>query len=276
MTSAFTPASRLPLQDLGGQAAEGAGGRGEEARTAALTVVVPAYQEERVIESALRRLHFVLSELGVLFEVIVVCDGCTDATADVARSCSLADVTVVAYPDNRGKGHALITGARAAAGDVIAFFDGDLDLHPSTLAALLNQLRDGHADVVVGSKVHPKSLVDYPTARRLQSRAYRRLIRLLFQLDVGDTQTGAKIFRREVLDAALPGIATNGFAFDLELLVRAHDLGFVVQEAPVVLEYQFDSRVPLLAALDVLRDTVRIAWRRRASRGSSYLPGSSV
>jgi glycosyltransferase involved in cell wall biosynthesis len=227
-----------------------------------LSVILPAYQEAQVIAAALTRLHEHLSEVVDSFEFIVVCDGCTDGTPEAARTTGLAGVRVAEYPVNRGKGHALVTGVALARGRDIAFFDADLDLHPRALLAMLERRRRG-AQVVVGSKIHPSSTVRYPAARRVQSRVYRRLIQWWFDLDVSDTQTGAKLFDRIVLEACLPGLTSSGFAFDLELLVRAHDLGFSIEESPVELDYQFDSRVPLHAAVQVLRDTRMIARRRR-------------
>jgi glycosyltransferase involved in cell wall biosynthesis len=227
-----------------------------------LSVVLPAYQEAQVIGAALARLHEHLSAVVDSFELVVVCDGCTDGTPEAARSTGLTGVRVAEYRVNRGKGHALVTGVALARGRDIAFFDADLDLHPRALLAMLERRRGG-AQVVVGSKIHPSSTVRYPAARRVQSRVYRRLIRWWFDLDVSDTQTGAKLFDRIVLEACLPGLTSTGFAFDLELLVRAHDLGFSIEESPVDLDYQFDSRVPLHAAVQVLRDTRMIARRRR-------------
>ncbi len=228
-----------------------------------LSVVVPAYQEAGCIDAALRRLHEAVTGRVDSYEIIVVCDGCTDGTSTVARAVGLPGIRVIDYPVNRGKGHALVTGARAARGQLVAFFDGDLDLHPRSLVAMLDILVQTGVDIVVGSKVHADSVVTYPLARRVQSAGYRRLLRTCFSLDVGDTQTGAKLFERNVLDACLPGILTEGFAFDLEVLVRAHDLGFRIAEGPVDLDYQFDTSLPLYAALAVLRDTLQIARRRR-------------
>jgi hypothetical protein len=92
---------------------------------------------------------------------------------------------------------------------------------------------------------------------------YQRLVRLLFGLDVTDTQTGMKLVRRDVLDAVLPRMVEKRFAFDLEFLVVARRLGYVrVLEAPVHLDYQFRSSVDVRAVLNILLDTAAIFYRK--------------
>jgi hypothetical protein len=107
----------------------------------------------------------------------------------------------------------------------------------------------------------------YPAFRRLQSALYQTLVRLLFSLNVRDTQTGLKLFRRQVLQEALPLLAIKRFAFDLELLVVARQLGYKkVCEAPIKLDYQFESTVNLGSAFFVLWDTAAIFYRLRILR----------
>jgi hypothetical protein len=120
---------------------------------------------------------------------------------------------------------------------------------------------------VIGSKVHPDSQVSYPAFRRFQSGMYQLLVRSLFNLRVRDTQTGLKLFRRQVLLDTVPLLAIKRFAFDLELLVVARYLGYrSVVEAPIKLDYQFESSVNIQAAFDVLWDTAAIFYRLRILR----------
>jgi glycosyltransferase involved in cell wall biosynthesis len=174
---------------------------------------------------------------------------------------------VLEYPDHRGKGYAVRYGARQTVGDVVVFIDADMELHPDGIGQLVAMVQEG-ADVAVGSKFHPESRVNYPVFRRAQSRAYQLLVRALFDLDVTDTQTGLKAFRGELLRRVLPSVVSDGFGYDLELLVALHDEGARIVEGPVQLDYAFSTTTSARAAADVLRDTVRLyARRRREKRG---------
>jgi glycosyltransferase involved in cell wall biosynthesis len=231
-----------------------------------LSVVMPAYQEARTIGAALERVRDVLDASGEDYEVVLVSDGCTDGTADKASEVDFPQLRVVHYDVNQGKGHALRTGFEKTSGETVVFIDSDLDIHASGIVTLLDQLRRDQADAVVASKVHPQSQVSYPRFRRLQSRVFREMSRVLFRLDVTDSQTGLKVFERSVLECCLPLVRSTGFAFDLELLVLANDAGFVVEEGPVELDYQVETTTGVRAVRDVIRDVLAIAQRRRLAR----------
>ncbi len=238
-----------------------------------MSVIIPAYQEESGIADALRRLLDVLDGTGREYEILVVSDGSTDDTADMARSVRRSAVTVFDYSPNRGKGYALALGVRLTQHPLVLFMDGDLDLDPAVVPSYLALIESGAADGVVGSKVHPDSIVDYPWSRRLLSRVFRILTRLLVGLDLGDTQTGLKAFRRDVLADVASQCDSEGFAFDLELLCRLNDRGAKIMEAPVILDYDFTSTVRFSAGIAALRDLYLVSrWRRRQSRMDRF-PG---
>lgn len=228
-----------------------------------LSVVVPAYQEGPRIYESLRTLLDSLELLRRDYEVIVVSDGNTDATVEEAGRHASHLVKILHYDENRGKGFALRHGVEHASGSVIAFIDADMELHPVGIGRLLRDLEEGGLDAVVGSKVHPESKVHYPAFRRFQSRVFRTLARLLFRLDIADTQTGLKVFRREPLEDVIRYAQSDGFAFDLELLVLVNDAGYRIAEGPIELAYQFSTTTGVTAVIDVLRDMARIAIRRR-------------
>lgn len=249
-------------------------------RRVELSVVVPAYQEGARIRENIQRLLAELDQLGMVYEVLVVADGCTDDTEAEARAVGAPHVQVLSYQPNMGKGHALGVGVRQARGELVTFIDADMELNPREISSFVRRLCDGGYDVVVGSKRHPESRVRYPAFRRLQSAAYQLLIRLLFDLQVRDTQTGLKVLRREVLSRAVPRLAVKRFAFDLELLVVAQHLGYRrIAEAPIELEYRFESSVRLTSAFHVLWDTAAIFYRlhvlRYYDRELSLAPGDA-
>ena len=232
-----------------------------------LSVVVPAYREGRRIFGNLNRLVRELDKLGVLYEVVVVSDGNTDATVTEARRVESPAVRVFHYPMNIGKGFALSCGVDQSVGDLVTFIDADMELDPANIGGFIGIMRSSGCDAVIGSKRHPESKVAYPKFRRLQSAVYQLIVRLLFNLNVRDTQTGLKLFRRQVLEESVPLLAIKRFAFDLELLVVARQLGYrKVCEAPVTLEYQFESTVNLGSAWWVLWDTAAIFYRLRILR----------
>ncbi|MBR1920648.1 MAG: glycosyltransferase, partial [Kiritimatiellae bacterium] len=138
---------------------------------------------------------------------------------------------------NGGKGAALRAGFDASRGEYVMLLDGDLDIHPKQTPWFFDALVRGQADVVIGSKRHPRSVVQYPWHRRFVSWCYFTLVRLFIGLPITDTQTGMKLFRREVLGEALGRMLVKTYAFDLELLSIAHQRGARIVEAPVVIRF---------------------------------------
>ncbi len=239
----------------------------ETARGVELSVIVPAYREGRRIHDNLRRLVGELDQLNVTYEVVVVSDGNTDATVSEAERLGSPGVRVFHYPMNIGKGFALSFGVDQSLGDLVTFIDADMELDPANIRGFIELMQTSACDAVIGSKRHPMSKVNYPKLRRLQSAAYQLFVRLLFNLNARDTQTGLKLFRRKVLAEAMPLLAIKRFAFDLELLVVAHHLGYRnICEAPINLDYQFESTVNLGSAWRVLWDTAAIFYRLRILR----------
>src|SRR5437870_7731875 len=229
---------------------------------AQLSVVVPAYREGRRIFDSIKSLLGELDKLSVPYEVIIVSDGNTDSTVSEARRIESPVVPVFQYPMNVGKGFALSCGVDQSVGELVTFIDADMELDPANIGGFIEIMHATGCDGVIGSKRHPDSQVSYPRLRRIQSALYQLLIRVLFSLNIRDSQTGLKIFRRQVLREALPLLAVKRFAFDLELLVVAHQLGYRdVREASIRLDYQFETTVNLRSAWNVLWDTAAIFYR---------------
>lgn len=227
-----------------------------------LSVIVPAYREGPRIHDNLAHLLDELKPIGLDYEVIVVSDGNSDDTVAEAERVGSDRIKVLAYPVNSGKGFALMHGVSHSRGDLIAFIDADMELHPSGIGHFVKMQQEGDWDIVVGSKRHPESQVSYPRVRRMQSWIYQQLIRVLFNLDVRDTQTGLKLFKGDLLRAVVPLLAVKRFAFDLELLVVARRLGHKkITEAPIRLDYRFETTTNPAAAYHALWDTAAIFYR---------------
>lgn len=229
-----------------------------------LSVIVPAYREGPRIYNNLRRLLAELDQMAIDYEVIVVSDGNTDETVREAERVASPRVKVLSYALNMGKGYALGHGVSHATGRLVTFIDADMELDPRDISPFVELMERNRADIVIGSKRHPESKVVYPPFRRFESFVYQVLIRVLFNLKIRDTQTGHKLFRRQVLAEVLPLLAVKRFAFDLELMVVAHHIGYRrVIEAPIRLDYQFNSTVRPAAVFNILWDTAAIFYRLR-------------
>jgi len=201
-----------------------------------LSVIIPAYRSERFIRQSLIRVKKTLDQLDYDYEIICVVDGKVDRTFSVAKDVArkYGKIRTIGYLTNLGKGHAVRYGMAKAKGNIIAFIDSDLDINPKGLSILLEHFKWYDADIIVGSKRHSASIVDYPWQRRVLSFCYQVLVRGLFGLKVRDTQFGMKLFKREVLEKTLPRLLVKAYAFDIEILAVAHHLGFKkIHEAPI-------------------------------------------
>jgi glycosyltransferase involved in cell wall biosynthesis len=226
-----------------------------------LSIVLPCHNAAGGLR---RTLEDLTQELELLdsYEFIVVSDGSTDETVAIAEELASDDIRVLHYPERAGKGHALQVGLTEARGRYVAFVDADGDIGSEAIGPFLTIMKLYEPDVVLGSKRHPLSEVSYPPLRRLMSWTYHKLTRLLFRVNVRDTQTGLKLVRRDVLAAVLPRLYEKRYAFDLELLVVARSLGYSrVFEAPVRIDYKFSSQVRPGSVFRVALDTAAIFYR---------------
>lgn len=240
-----------------------------------ISVIVPAFNQEKTIVYDLRRIKEVLDRLRYPTELICVIDGKVDGTFDKAQKFAkkYPNVKVIGYDTNKGKGYAVRFGMAESWGDIIGFIDAGMDLNPNGLAMLLEHFEWYNADVIVGSKRHTASKVDYPWQRRILSIGYQALVWLLFGLKVRDTQVGMKFFRREVLEKVLPRLLVKAFAFDVEILAVANYLGYRrIFEAPIDIKLGFGgtstitSQKFLRTVLAMLLDTLAIFYRLKILR----------
>ena len=235
-----------------------------------LSVVVPVFNQAASIIGNLEVVRSRLRDaLGDDFEIVVVSDGSIDATEDELVSGAPAGAyRVFHYDRNLGKGYAVRLGALEAQGRWIGFIDADLDLDPRALATYVLRAEDAQLDFAIGSKRHPESQVFYPRSRVVASWCFQQLVRLLFRLNVRDTQAGLKVFRREVAEQVMPLLLVKRYAFDIELLAVARAFGFSrIEELPITLDYRFSgSGVRSRAVLRAVIDTAAIFYRLRILR----------
>lgn len=209
-----------------------------------LSLVVPTYKQEKTIVENIKALQDTLESLQVPYEILVVVDGRVDKTYEKVQNLKSKNIKVISYKENLGKGHAVKTGMLQAKGDVIGFIDAGMEIDPTGISMLLNHMIWYDADIIVGSKLHPVSQVQYPPFRKILSWGYRSINRVLFGLKVKDTQVGIKLYKREVVEKVFPKLLVKQFAFDVETLAVAHALGFKrIYDAPIKLQFGKGSTI---------------------------------
>lgn len=238
-----------------------------------ISIIVPAYKAEKIIGKSLSNVKEVMDTTGYEYEVICVVDGKLDGTWSEAKKIARKFpkiIHVVGYQNNLGKGHAVRYGMARSSGEIVGFIDDGFDIEHEGLKMLLAHFEWYKADIIVGSKRHPASRVTYPWQRRVLSYCYQLLVRILFGLKVKDTQVGLKFFKRKVLEKTLPRLLVKAWAFDVEMLAVAVNLGFDrLYEAPVSLKNEFGgvsgltSKGFLNTVWRMLVDTLAIFYRLR-------------
>jgi glycosyltransferase involved in cell wall biosynthesis len=204
-----------------------------------LSIIVPAYKQEKTIVKDVKHIERALQELNCKYEIIVVVDGTVDDTHKKLIPYKSSKIKIIAYDRNQGKGHAVRYGMLHASGDIIGFIDSGMDIHPTGLKMLISHMEWYNADIIVGSKLHPVSKVEYPFYRTVLSWGYRLFTRSLFGFKIRDTQVGLKFFKRKVVRKVLPRLLVKRYAFDIEILAVAYALGFKrIYEAPIEINFK--------------------------------------
>jgi glycosyltransferase involved in cell wall biosynthesis len=229
-----------------------------------VSIVIPAYNESTRIRPLLSE----ISELCELrepdspaIEFIFVCDG-TDNTADIIRDYKKNNqdlmIRCLDFPRRLGKGGGVKAGFAVASTPLVGFMDADNSASVSEMVRISHLI--GEHDGVIGSRHLPGQVLQrkQPLLRRVQSRIFNGIIRLLFGLSFYDTQCGAKVFRKDALDAVLPGLRSTGFEFDVELLWHLSKSGYSLIEVPVIWNDTLDSRLRLSDTFSMLASLFRI------------------
>lgn len=233
-----------------------------------LSVVMPAYNEGDKIYNNSIHVSAAVAKFCDSYEIVVVNDGSKDATKIETLRAQEKDhyIRLVTYDENGGKGKAIRKGIEAAKGKFIAMLDADLDLPPEQLKDYINVLRADQADVVIGSKMHKDSKIDYPPIRKVMSFGYYCFLRMLFHLKIKDTQTGIKMFKAEVIKPIISLVQTKGFAYDIEILVAVNCRRYRIKEMPVQLVFTRGNGMGRIHISDIFKmvgDTFKIFRRAR-------------
>jgi len=239
-----------------------------------LSIVIPAFEECRKIARDAEAAAAFLQAGRLTGEVIVVDDGSGDGTTEAARAARIPaaiKLHVIRHEQHRGKGYAVRTGMNATGGEYAMFADCGLCIPYSNALKGLEMLRNGACDIAHGSRRHAASniLRAQPWHRRVLSHAFKSTVRMLMRVprELTDTQCGFKIYRGDVARELYGSCITDGFMFDIEIILRAAKKGYRIGEFPVEWACDLDSRLSVARTpWPVLWDLHRI---RRAVSGSS-------
>jgi len=230
-----------------------------------LSVIIPAYKEEKRIGNTLLSLDKYLSPLGFAYEIIVVIDGSPDNTFSVTEKYQkmIKNLSIINNPENHGKGYVVKQGLLAAKGMYRLFMDADNSVTINQIENFSPHFEDREVGIVIGSrdikganiKVHQSKL------KEMAGNFGNVLIRIVAGLwGIPDTQCGFKILTAEAAELVCPLMKVNRFGFDFEMLVLIKKLGFKIAQAPVVWINDEASTVTLSSYLGVFKELFQVRW----------------
>lgn len=224
----------------------------------ALSVVIPAFNEEARLPSTLATILPYLRRRGDTFEVVVVDDGSKDGTAAIAEAAG-PEVRLLRNPGNRGKGYSVRNGMLNAHGAWRLMSDADLSTPIEELDRLKAALREGDGVAIASRAMSASNLEKRQSlARESSGRFFNLIVRWLHLPGIKDTQCGFKLFSAAAAEAAFRNSRLDGFAFDVEALVLARRAGFGIREVPVTWRNDEQSRVSFVRGLAAFVDLFRL------------------
>ena len=243
-----------------------------------LSIVVPAYNEAARLGRSLQEIIRYLNDAREPSEVIVVDDGSTDETAEIARQglqdAGIVSTRVVRYEENRGKGYAVRLGLLEAQANIALFSDADLSTPITETPKLVDPIRSGEVDLTFGSRALDRRLigVHQPWRREQGGRVFNLIVRMATGLPFWDTQCGFKAFRMSVCRPLIAAAQIDRFGFDVELIYLAQLARLRLQEIPV--RWNHTAGGPLDVSATYSRDSVRMINEvrriRRAAAAGAY------
>lgn len=231
-----------------------------------ISIVIPAFNEELRILPTLDKIFGYVEHKFYSYEIIVVDDGSTDSTASLVNQFAEKhpSVKLLRNKKNEGKGKAVQVGVLQTQGNFIYFTDADLSTPVEEIDRFLKEIEN--IDIVIGSRSidGAKVVIHEPLYRELLGKLFNKIVRILCVPGFVDTQCGAKLFRRDAALKIFSLLKIYGFAFDVEILYLAKQLGLRVKEIPITWYYSKETKVRTFRhGLEMLRDLLRIRWLHR-------------
>ena len=247
-----------------------------------VSVVIPAFNEAMRLPHTLGATVDYFAARDEAFEVLVVDDGSTDATAAIVQDFAARHpeypVQCLSYGGNRGKGYAVRYGMLRASGERRLFCDADLATPAEEYEVVLAAMQQQDAPVGIGSRPLRNShlLVHQPWYREQLGRGFNAAVQLLAVPGIKDTQCGFKVFTAEAAEAVFSKCRIDGFAFDSEALYVARRLGYAIAEVPIRWSHKDGSKVSMVRdGLKMLADLSRVRWTHRQLKGAASRTASA-
>ncbi|MHA1230803.1 MAG: glycosyltransferase family 2 protein [Candidatus Helarchaeota archaeon] len=229
-----------------------------------ISIVVPLYNEEMIVEKNTLILMKFLEKEFISFEIILANDGSTDSTLEKIKNLhkTYDNIKIVTHFPNKGRGSILNKAFKIAEGKIIGYIDADLEISPLYILECKKMIDKGF-DIAIVSKNTKYSRVSRPLSRKIASKCFAFLTRILLKSKIKDHQGGLKLFRKQVLLSLLPSIESNGWAWDTEIIVKAQWLGFNVAEIPLDIVFKRKTKVKLFSdTLKMSRVLIKLLFER--------------
>jgi glycosyltransferase involved in cell wall biosynthesis len=219
-----------------------------------LSIVVPAHNEEAVIETFLLG----LSKEFPKAEIIVVCNDCTDRTSEIVNRIKNPKLKRLIIPEKIGKGAAIIRGFKKSTSDYIGFVDADGAFSYEDMKKIIKNLKNYDCVIASKWKDHDFSSVSYPFTRKIAGRIWNFLVKNLLNLDIEDTQAGLKFLKKSVFNSIDKNFICNGFDFDIELLYKINKKGFKIKEIYAPVKSTNRSSFKIIYSFKMLMNLLRL------------------
>jgi dolichyl-phosphate beta-glucosyltransferase len=232
----------------------------ESTATCLLSIIVPAYNEEKRLPSSLPQIIQFVRQQDYPIEVIVVDDGSTDRTADIVREFQEEAAFIsLLQVEHGGKGHAVRAGMLQAHGEYLFLCDSDLSMPIEEVTKFLPPAVNSYDVAIASREIEGAHRYDEPAYRHLMGRVFNLIVRLLAVHGIQDTQAGFKCFRREAARQLFPLQTISGWGFDVEILFIAQRHGMQIIEIPINWHYADRSQVrPIQDTYNMLREVLKV------------------
>jgi len=239
-----------------------------------ISLIVPVYKKEDIIKKCLTDqltvLNKVCTDFDLDYEIIPVIDGFLDNSEEKINELLDPHIKIISYKHNRGKGFAVRLGMMQSSGNYVGYMDACLDINPIVIEYMIRALiNNPDVHIVVPSKKHPASKLIYPLQRRIFTTVYSLVCKLFTGIKYKDTQVGAKMYTKELIDKVLPRMLVKRFAFEVEMLSVAGRLGYKNHiDVPVEVDFTIDwsSATNIKTIINMFRDTIAVGYRLRILR----------
>jgi len=215
-----------------------------------LSIVISAYNEANRIGATLLGIYDYMASKNYEYEIILIDDGSTDMTCDVAGKSILAQnghLRIICNEKNMGKGYSVTRGMKNSAGEYVLFTDADLSTPISEIEKLFKAIKNG-CDIAIGSRAVKSSLVVVPQVwyRTMMGRIFNFLVRFLALKGIHDTQCGFKLFKGVFARELAGSMIIDGFCFGVEMLCLARNKGYRISEVGILLENFPERKVRIM------------------------------